>query len=50
LHNSIYKRIKQNARAGFGTSEAARLLKVERNVIKTVGISFSDYFKPEANP
>jgi hypothetical protein len=34
----------------FGTSEVARILNVERNLIKSWAFKFVDYLKPEANP
>jgi hypothetical protein len=34
----------------FGTSEVARMLKVDRDVVKTWAYKFSDYLTPQANP
>jgi len=34
----------------FGVSEVARLLKVDRDLVKTWAYKFSDYLKPQANP
>jgi hypothetical protein len=34
----------------FGVSEVARILKVDRDLIKTWAYLFRDYLKPPANP